>query len=147
MEEAYVKYHVIQAWWLLLETTTEDGMYSLSEWLELWHYRYRQWGGHMLIVGVLRNQNFHLHHISMFQPCFTTLLLYLLYIVYCKIQYWSIVPRCLLTISLKQCISGYNIHVTKWYASTKQQWWHDPSIHTNRKIPFVAERQIFQDMA
>lgn len=53
MKKADVKYHVIQAWWLSSRVTIEDGMYILSTWLEFWHYRYRQWGGNMLIVGVL----------------------------------------------------------------------------------------------
>ena len=50
LEDADIKYHVIQAWWLSLGATTEEGMHNLSKWLEFWHHRYRQWGGHMLIV-------------------------------------------------------------------------------------------------
>ena len=33
----------------------KDGMYNLLEWLGLWRYQYRQWGGHMLIVSFLNN--------------------------------------------------------------------------------------------
>ena len=51
LEDADIKYHVIRAWWFSSGATTEEGMYSLSEWLGFWHYRYRQWGGHMLIVS------------------------------------------------------------------------------------------------
>jgi hypothetical protein len=30
---------------------TEDGMLGFSEWLGFWHFCYRQWGGHMLLVS------------------------------------------------------------------------------------------------
>jgi hypothetical protein len=57
LEDVDIKYHVIRAWWLSSGATTEEGMYSLSEWLGFWHYRYRQWGGHMLIVSFFQYTN------------------------------------------------------------------------------------------
>jgi hypothetical protein len=57
LEDADIKYHVIRAWWLSSGATMEEGMYSLSEWLGFWHYRYRQWGGHMLIVSFFQYTN------------------------------------------------------------------------------------------
>ncbi len=50
-EDADAKYHAIRGWWATSGATTEEGMEHLSEWLGFWHYRYRQWGGHMLLVS------------------------------------------------------------------------------------------------
>ena len=51
MPEAEVKYHAIRAWWLSAGAATEDDLIALSEWLGFWHYRYRQWGGKMILVS------------------------------------------------------------------------------------------------
>jgi hypothetical protein len=41
---------VIRSWWLSSGAASEEGILGLSEWLGFWHFRYRQWGGHMLLV-------------------------------------------------------------------------------------------------
>ena len=51
MDDAETKYHVIRSWWLSSGATSEKGILNLSEWLGFWHFRYRQWGGHMLLVS------------------------------------------------------------------------------------------------
>ena len=51
MDEAENKYYVIHLWWLLFKVVTEEGVPGLSEWLGFWYFRYRQWGGHMILVS------------------------------------------------------------------------------------------------
>ena len=51
IDEAETKYHVIRSWWLSSGVATEEGILGLSEWLGFWHFRYRQWGGHMILVS------------------------------------------------------------------------------------------------
>ena len=93
MEEADVKYHVIRAWWLSSRVTIKDGMYILSTWLGFWHYRCRQWGSNMLMVGVLGVLIVYLHEKSMFQSWFTTLF----YIIYITLEPCAKMPTCNLT--------------------------------------------------
>jgi len=51
MDEAETKYHVIRSWWLSSGAAIEEDIHGLSEWLGFWHFRYRQWGGHMILVS------------------------------------------------------------------------------------------------
>ena len=51
MDNAESKYHVIRSWWLSSGVASEKGIFGLSEWLDFWHFRYRQWGGHILFVS------------------------------------------------------------------------------------------------
>ena len=51
MDDAETKYHVIRSWWLSSGAATEESILGLSEWLGFWHFRYRQWGGYMLLVS------------------------------------------------------------------------------------------------
>ena len=41
-DEAKTKYHVIHLWWLSFGAATEEGFIGLTEWLEFWHFSYRQ---------------------------------------------------------------------------------------------------------
>ena len=52
IDEAKTIYHVICSWWLSFGTTTKHGILGLSEWLEFWHFCYRQLGGYMIIISV-----------------------------------------------------------------------------------------------
>jgi hypothetical protein len=54
MDDAETKYHVIRSWWLSSGAASEEGILGLSEWLGFWHFRYRQWGGHMLLVSTFQ---------------------------------------------------------------------------------------------
>ena len=49
-EEAEMKYNVIRGWWVSSGATTEAGRRALNDWMAFWHYRYRQWGGAMILV-------------------------------------------------------------------------------------------------
>jgi hypothetical protein len=51
MDDAETKYHVIRSWWLSSGAASEENIIGLSEWLGFWHYHYREWGGHMLLVN------------------------------------------------------------------------------------------------
>ena len=51
INEAETKYHVICSWWLLSGAATKERMFGLFEWLGFWHFRYRQWGGHIILVN------------------------------------------------------------------------------------------------
>jgi hypothetical protein len=51
IDEAETKYHVIRSWWLSSGAATEEGILGLSEWLGFWHFHYRQWDGHMILVS------------------------------------------------------------------------------------------------
>ena len=51
-------------------------MYNLLEWLGFWHYSYRQWGGHMLIV--VDNLIVHLHQIYVPIMVYHTILIFAL---------------------------------------------------------------------
>ena len=52
MDDAEIKFVVIRYWWLSSGAASEEDIIGLSEWLEFWHFRYRQWGGHMLLVSI-----------------------------------------------------------------------------------------------
>jgi len=54
MDDAETKYHVIRSWWLLSGAASEESILGLSEWLGFWNFRYRQWGGHMLLVSTFQ---------------------------------------------------------------------------------------------
>ena len=51
IDEAEIKDHVISSWWLSSGVATKEGILDLSEWLGFWHFRYWQWGGHMILVN------------------------------------------------------------------------------------------------
>jgi hypothetical protein len=51
MDDAETKYHVIRSWWLSSGAASKEGILGFSEWLGFWHFRYRQWSGHMLFVN------------------------------------------------------------------------------------------------
>jgi hypothetical protein len=51
IDEGETKYHVIRSWWLSSGDAPEEGILGLSEWLGFWHFRYRQWGGHMILIS------------------------------------------------------------------------------------------------
>ena len=55
MNEAKTKYHMLHSRWLSSKAATEEGIFDLVEWLGFWHFRYRQWDGHMLIVSASLN--------------------------------------------------------------------------------------------
>jgi hypothetical protein len=57
MDDVETKYHVIRSWWLSSRAASEEGILGLSEWLEFWHFRYRQWGGHMLLVSTYQTSS------------------------------------------------------------------------------------------
>jgi hypothetical protein len=52
IDDAETKDHVIRSWWLSSGDASEKGILGFSEWLGLWHFRYRQWGGHILLVSL-----------------------------------------------------------------------------------------------
>ena len=64
MDDAETKYHVIRSWWLSSGAASEEGILGLSEWLGFWHFRYRQWGGHMLFVSTYQISFFNVIHFS-----------------------------------------------------------------------------------
>ena len=45
MEDVETKLHVICPWWLNYDGMTQEGLFVFSEWLEFWHFYYRQWVG------------------------------------------------------------------------------------------------------
>ena len=51
MDDVETKHHVICSWWLSSGAASEERILGLSEWLGFRHFRYRQWGGHMLLVS------------------------------------------------------------------------------------------------
>ena len=51
-EEAETMYNVIRGWWLSSGATTEASRRALNDWMAFWHFRYRQWGGSMILVSV-----------------------------------------------------------------------------------------------
>ena len=51
MEEAETRYLAIRAWWTSSGAATVDGYSHLQLWLAFWHFRYRQWGGFMVLVS------------------------------------------------------------------------------------------------
>lgn len=52
LEEAEERYLAIRSWWLSSGATTDEGVVRLDLWLAFWHFRYRQWGGFMDLVGL-----------------------------------------------------------------------------------------------
>ena len=68
MDDAETKYHVIRSWWLSSGAATEEGILGLSEWLGFWHFRYRQWGGHMLLVSTYHTVLFNVIEFSRIFP-------------------------------------------------------------------------------
>jgi hypothetical protein len=69
MDDAETKYHVIHSWWLSSRVASKEVMFGLLEWLGFWHFRYRQWGGHMLLV-------------STYQTSLLTVIQYLVTVIY-----------------------------------------------------------------
>ena len=53
MDKTETKYHVFCSWWLSSGAATEEGILGLSKWLGFWHFRYKQWGGHILIISAM----------------------------------------------------------------------------------------------
>ena len=51
MDDVETMYYIMRSWWLSSGAATKEGIIGLSEWLEFWHFHYRQWGGHMLFVS------------------------------------------------------------------------------------------------
>ena len=51
IDEAEIKYHVIHSWWLSSGAVTKEDILGLFEWLGFWHFHYRQWVGHMILVS------------------------------------------------------------------------------------------------
>jgi hypothetical protein len=51
MDDAETEFVVIRSWWLLSGAISKEDILGLLEWLEFWHFHYRQWGGHMLLVS------------------------------------------------------------------------------------------------
>ena len=45
------KLNIICSWWLFYEATTNESSVGLFEWLGLWHFCYKQLGGHMNFVS------------------------------------------------------------------------------------------------
>ena len=64
IDDAETKYHVILSWWLSSGVASEEGILGLSEWLGFWHFRYKQWDGHMLIVSTYQISLFNVIQIS-----------------------------------------------------------------------------------
>ena len=64
MDDAETKYHVIRSWWLSSGAASKEDILGLSEWLDFWHFRYRQWGGHMLFVSTYQISFFNVIHFS-----------------------------------------------------------------------------------
>ena len=52
MDDTEAKYHVIHSWWLSSGAASEEDILGLLECLGFWHFRYKQWGGHMLFVSI-----------------------------------------------------------------------------------------------
>lgn len=46
-------HYMIRSWWLSSKIAFEEDILELSKWLVFWHFYYRQWDGHMMIVSVL----------------------------------------------------------------------------------------------
>ena len=42
MDDAKTKYNVIRSWWLSSGAASEEGILGLLEWLDFWHFRYKQ---------------------------------------------------------------------------------------------------------
>ena len=55
MAEADTRYFAIRAWWTSSGAATVDGYSHLQLWLAFWHFRYRQWGGFMVLVSARTN--------------------------------------------------------------------------------------------
>ena len=51
INDAKIIYHVIILWWFSFGVAREEDILELLEWLGLYHFCYRQWGGHMLFVS------------------------------------------------------------------------------------------------
>lgn len=51
IDKVQTRDHVIRSWWLSFGIATEEGIFGLSKLLGFGHFRYMQWGGHMLIVN------------------------------------------------------------------------------------------------
>ena len=75
MDNAESKYHVLRSWWLSSGIASEEGIFGLSEWLDFWHFHYRQWGGHMLFVSTCQNLLFN-------NIYFSSIVIYILYFSY-----------------------------------------------------------------
>ena len=51
MDGAKTKYLVIRSWWLSFGAATEEDILGLSEWLDFWHFHYKQWGGYIFVAS------------------------------------------------------------------------------------------------
>ena len=51
IDDVETKYYVIRSWWFSSGAATKEGILGFLEWLAFWHFRYRQWGGHMSLVS------------------------------------------------------------------------------------------------
>ena len=51
IDDAEIKYHMIYSWWLSFKDVSKKYILGLSEWLGFWHFCYKQWGSHMLLVS------------------------------------------------------------------------------------------------
>lgn len=52
MNEAKTRFHVFCSCWLLFGVAIEKDIIGLSKWLGSWHFYYRHWGGHTILVSV-----------------------------------------------------------------------------------------------
>ena len=51
LEEDEEQYLAVKSWWLSSGATTDKGVVRLDLWIAFWHFRYRQWGGFMVLLG------------------------------------------------------------------------------------------------
>jgi hypothetical protein len=144
MNNVETKYHVICSWWLWFGAALEEGILGLSEWLGLWHFRYRQWGGHMLLVNTYQTS-----FINVIQ--FSSTLIYILYFSYHHI--------CVLFIGYDNKRTCGNTNIQPCRDSTQQMaptvrqqddlfiWSysgrHDPCLYAICKLPGIVERRVW----
>ena len=82
IDDAETKYYVIRFWWLSSGAASEKDILGLSKWLDFQHFRYRQWGGHMLFVS---NVKIHYSMSFIFLPLLYISYIFLILIfVYCS---------------------------------------------------------------
>ena len=81
MDDAETKYHVIRSWWLPSEAASEESILGLSEWLGIWHFYYRQWGGHMPLESIYQTSLFNVIQKNLF------IYIYLIFIILIFVYY------------------------------------------------------------
>lgn len=78
MLEAETRYATIKAWWSSSKCTNDDGLTHLNLWLAFWHFRYRQWGGFMELVGTFAS----ILYVSLYHMYFSIMQIVLTYSFY-----------------------------------------------------------------